>query len=145
MKRKSSRMERICLLAKSDELKEKQKLGRAQNLLDAEKRRLDELQTYRQTYERKSLSDEQTRPAHWADYQAFLGRLSVAIREQQNHVASGEQNRDMHRKQWIQKRQRLQSLQKVAEQYRKDESYDRDRKWQRSIDELAKTKNVYST
>ena len=48
--------------------------------------------------------------------------------EQQKHVLTGKENRDLHRKQWMAKRQRLDSLQRVVDRYRKIEDQEAEQK-----------------
>lgn len=138
-------MERIFVVAKSEERQKCQEMGRAQLLLDAEISRLHELQSYRQNYEKKKALGSDTRPAHWADYQNFLSRLSSAVVEQQQHVLTGKENRDLHRKQWMAKRQRLDSLRRVVDRYRKTENHEAEKKLQKSLDDRPHSKNVFGS
>lgn len=138
-------MERIFVVAKSEERKKCQDMGRAQHLLDAEVNRLGELQSYRQNYEKRSALGPGTQPSHWADYQNFLCRLSDAVTEQKRNVLTGEQNRDLHRRRWMAKRQRLDSLQRVVERYRKTEVQEAEHKLQKSLDDLPHTRSGFNT
>ena len=138
-------MERIYVVAKSEERKKCQEMGRAQLLLDAEINRLSELQSYRQTYEERASSESGIHPAHWADYQNFLHRLSDAVTEQEKHVLTGRENRDLHRKNWMAKRKRLDSLQRVVDRYRQIEDLEMEQKLQKSLDDRPHTKNVFTS
>jgi len=138
-------MERIFVVAKSEERQKCQEMGRAQLLLDAEENRLGELRSYRQSYEKRVSTGAGIKPAHWADYQNFLCRLSDAVSEQQKHVLTGKENRDLHRKHWMAKRQRLDSLQQVVDRYRKTEDQQEERKLQKVLDDRPQPRNVFST
>ena len=138
-------MERIYVVAKSEERKKCQEMGRAQLLLDAEINRLGELQSYRKTYEERASSGSGIQPAHWADYQNFLHRLGDAVTEQQKHVLTGRENRDLHRKHWMAKRKRLDSLQRVVDRYRKIEDLETEQKLQKSLDDRPQIKSVFNT
>lgn len=144
MKKRSDRMQRIFVVARSEERKKCQEMGHAQRLLDAEISRLDELQAYRRSYEKKATANGGIQPAHWADYQNFLSRLSTAVTEQQKHVLTGKQNRDLHRERWMAKRQRLDSLQHVVDRYRKSEVRDEERKAQKVLDDHPLSGSVFS-
>lgn len=138
-------MERIFVLAQSEERQKRQEMGHAQSLLDAEINRLGELKSYRQSYDQKELSGAGIRPAHWADYQDFLYRLGRAISEQEHHVLTGKENRDLHRKHWMEKRQRLESLQRVVDRYRNDEARQEEQRLQKSLDDRPPAKNTFSS
>ncbi len=137
-------MERIFVVAKSEERQKCQEMGHAQRLLDAEVSRLNELRAYRQSYEKKAAANCGIQPAHWVDYQNFLTRLSNAVTEQQKHVLTGEQNRDLHRERWMAKRQRLDSLKHVVDRYRKSEVRGEARKEQKMLDDHPLSGSVFS-
>lgn len=137
-------MERIFVVAKSEERQKCQEMGRAQILLDAEINRLDELRAYRETYEERASANASIQPAHWVDYQNFLARLNSAVTEQQKHVLTGKENRDLHRQRWMEKRQRLDSLQHVVDRYRKIENQQEEQKAQKILDDRPLSKNVFS-
>lgn len=137
-------MERIFVVAKSEERQKCQEMGRAQTLLDAEINRLDELRAYRETYEERASANASIQPAHWVDYQNFLARLNSAVTEQQKHVLTGKENRNLHRQRWMEKRQRLDSLQNVVDRYRKIENQQKEQKAQKILDDRPLSKNVFS-
>jgi len=138
-------MERIFVVAKSEERKGCQEMGRAQLLLDAEINRLDELRAYRQSYEKRASTNGGIQPAHWADYQNFLSRLSCAVTEQQKHVLTGKENRDLHRQRWMAKRQRLDSLHQVVDRYRKIEIRQEEQKAQKAMDDRPHSRRAFSS
>lgn len=137
-------MERIFVVAKSEERQKCQEMGRAQTLLDAEINRLDELRAYRETYEERASANASIQPAHWVDYQNFLARLNSAVTEQQKHVLTGKENRNLHRQRWMEKRQRLDSLQHVVDRYRKIENQQEEQKAQKILDDRPLSKNLFS-
>jgi flagellar FliJ protein len=137
-------MERIFVVAKSEERQGCQEMGHAQRLLDAEISRLDELLAYRQSYEKKASACSGIQPTHLLDYQKFLSRLGSAVTEQQKHVMTGKQNRDLHRERWMVKRRRLDSLQHVVERYRKSEVREEEQKAQKILDDHPLSRNAFS-
>jgi flagellar FliJ protein len=137
-------MERIFVVARSEERKQCMEMGRAQLLLDAEVNRLGELQSYRENYEKRMAPGDGIQPAHWADYQNFLRRLSEAVIEQQKHVLTGKESRDLHRKHWMSKRRRLDSLQQVVDRYRKTEDQEAEQKLQKTLDDRPPSKNLFN-
>jgi len=137
-------MERIFVVAKTEERHECQEMGQAQRLLDAELNRLDELLAYRRTYEQKVSANSGIQSTHLVDYQNFLSRLNNAVSEQQKHVLTGKQNRDLHRERWMVKRRRLESLQNVVDRYRKSETQEEEQKAQKILDDHPLSRNLFS-
>ena len=139
MQNRSSRLSKIFDLAQVNEKKSCEKMGAAQQSLDAEIDRLHELESYRRSYAEKFTSQKSTSAALWQDYHSFLERIDRAVTAQKTQILSGQESRDAHRRRWFAERQKLESLGRVVDRYRKAESVDADRQAQKSLDELTAT------
>lgn len=71
------------------------------------------------------------------DYQAFLARLSEAIRQQQAVVKRAQSERDAERLRWQEAAKRAKALGHVVEQWQTEERRASDRREQRETDERA--------
>jgi len=74
------------------------------------------------------------------DYQAFLARLSDAIRQQQAVVKRAQSERDAERQRWQEAAKRAKALGHVVEQWQTEERRASDRREQRESDERAQRK-----
>lgn len=74
------------------------------------------------------------------DYQAFLARLSEAIRQQQAVVKRVRSERDAERQRWQEAAQRAKAVGHVVEQWQTEERRALDRREQRESDERAQRK-----
>jgi flagellar FliJ protein len=71
------------------------------------------------------------------DYQAFLARLSEAIKQQQAVVKRAQSERDAERQRWQEAAKRSKALDHVVEQWQTEERRASDRREQRESDERA--------
>ena len=108
---------------------------------DAEAK-LQELERYRTDYESqfKQRAGRGIGVADLRDYQAFLGRLSDAIRQQQAVVKRAQSERDAERQRWQEAAKRAKALGHVVEQWQTEERRASDRREQRESDERAQRK-----
>jgi flagellar FliJ protein len=101
--------------------------------------KLQELERYRGDYEKQFAQ----RAGHGIgvtalrDYQAFLARLSEAIRQQQAVVKRAQSERDAERTRWQEAAKRAKALGHVVEQWQTEERRASDRREQRETDERA--------
>ncbi len=137
MQKRSTRLTKIYDLAQAQEKKTCEQMGAAQQSLDAEIARLEELQSYRRSYAEKISTRESTSAALWQDYQSFLDRIDRAVAAQESQILSGQESRDAHRRRWFTERQKLDSLGRVIDRYRKEETVNADRQAQKRIDEFS--------
>lgn len=101
--------------------------------------KLSELTRYRAEYE-----DQLTQRAtsgigvmELRDYQAFLARLTEAMRQQQSVVQRIRSDRDAERIRWQDAAKRAKALENVTLQWQNEERRVADRREQRDIDERA--------
>lgn len=69
------------------------------------------------------------------DYQAFLSRLSEAIRQQQTVVQRARAERDAEQQRWQQAARRVKAIDHVVDQWQAEERRAADRREQRDTDE----------
>ena len=108
---------------------------------DAEAK-LQELERYRGDYENqfKQRAGRGIGATDLRDYQAFLARLSDAIRQQQAVVRRAQSERDAERLRWQEAAKRAKALGHVVEQWQSEERRASDRREQRESDERAQRK-----
>lgn len=112
--------------------------GCEKRVADAEAK-LQELTRYRAEYEQQyaqrvagGMSVMELR-----DYQAFLARLTEAIRQQQSVVQRARADRDMEKLRWQDAAKRAKALDHVVTQWQAEERRSADRREQRETDERA--------
>ena len=101
--------------------------------------KLQELERYRGDYD-KQFAQRAGRgigATELRDYQAFLARLSEAIRQQQAVVKRAQSERDAERQRWQEAAKRAKALGHVVEQWQTEERRASDRHEQRETDERA--------
>jgi flagellar FliJ protein len=101
--------------------------------------KLQELERYRSEYDRQFAQRAGGGIGVTAlrDYQAFLSRLSDAIKQQQAVVNRAQSERDAERLRWQEAAKRAKALGHVVEQWQTDERRAADRSEQRESDERA--------
>jgi flagellar FliJ protein len=108
---------------------------------DAEAKR-DELERYRHEYERKFAERAASGigVTDLRDYQAFLARLSEAIRQQGQIVERARTERDLERKRWQAAAVRAKAIDHVIDRWQDEERSRTERREQRESDERAQRK-----
>lgn len=139
---RSKRMESVQRLVDDDASRAAKAFADAKRMLEEQRRRLDQLTTFRQEYRQQlqTSGDDQGIDAYrLRDYRIFLARIDEAIVQQQQIVQRSEQDVAQRRTQWLQVRGRAQALNKVVDRYRSEERQAEDKRSQRQDDELART------
>ena len=144
MRKRSSKIGKIVSIASAEERRSGVATGRSRQQLEEQKARLGELHAYRHDYAALAKSMTNVTSAQWQDYQTFMHRLDQAVRSQQEIVKDSEQQLELHRRRWLEKRKRLESLQRVLESYRDSEELQEDRRQQRELDDLPLREDLYS-
>jgi flagellar protein FliJ len=137
VQKRSDRMRKVCRLTESEEATECRAMGQAQQHLEKEVARLEELQAYRESYRAERQAPRRVSSLQWQDYQAFLQRLDQAIALQTQAVMDGKQARDLHRRRWMAKRRKLESLERMVQKFCDEETTERERVLQKATDEQA--------
>ena len=135
MAKRAEKLVKIVALARADERRSGEMTGRSQARLNIYIDKLGELNAYRHTYAHSTQGSSNIHSAHWKDYQNFLQRLDTAVRSQQQVIRDCEKSVDVHRRQWMAKRQRLESLERVLERYQEEDRLRADRMEQRAMDD----------
>lgn len=136
MAKRSEILKKFIAIAAAEEQRTGKLVGQSRKQLDEHVGRLGELHAFRHEYCSKGLSTGSFDAAHYKDFQDFLARLDAAVRSQKQIVADSEQNVELHRQRWLEKRQRRESLERVRERYRQDEIKHEERLEQRALDDL---------
>ncbi len=140
---RTERLQRVFRLSEAEELAACRNVARAQERLDEELARLEELKAYRLGY-----GDARTRPQaigslQWQDYQRFLERLDEAIAVQSRVVQDGRSRRDLYRRRWLAKRRQADSLERVMTRIRDEETAAHERELQKISDDLPRSENLF--
>jgi flagellar FliJ protein len=111
----------------------------AQQKLGQQQGRLQQLRSFREEYQQQRLSSAGTGMDGFRlrDYNAFIARIDVAVRHQQEALAQAEAEVARARNQWLEMLGRARAIEKVVENYQSDERRADERKDQRQNDELA--------
>ena len=101
--------------------------------------KLTELENYRNEYVEGLHYKTQSglNALQMKDYQVFLGRLDMAIRQQQQVLAGLEQEAGHARENWLSEKQRLGALDKLSDRHRQQELVDSERREQAETNEHA--------
>jgi flagellar FliJ protein len=101
--------------------------------------KLQELERYRSDYDKQFAQRAGVGIGVTAlrDYQAFLARLSEAIKQQQAVVKRAQSERDAERQRWQEAAKRAKALGHVVDQWQTEERRASDRREQRESDERA--------
>lgn len=124
---------------------EDQERRRAEQLAHSEKRvnecelRLNELENYQAGYAREfaNRASNGIGVAGLRDYQAFLARLSEAVRQQSQTVFRVRAERDAERQIWQTAAQRAEALGRIVKRWQSEEQRLYERHEQRETDERA--------
>jgi len=137
-KKRTNKLDKVVSLAASEERRFGEQTGRSQQALNEEVHRLGELNAYRHSYANKPPRPSGVSAVHWQDHQNFLARLDTAVRSQQQIIRDCEQNVEVHRSRWLQKRQKLESLERVLEKSRQQDAVYESRQEQKMQDDLPR-------
>lgn len=132
-----SKFEKLVSLAESEERRCGVIAGESQSYVGDQSAKLNDLSNYRQAYANKPLPGGSVSAQHWSDYHRFLQKLDQAIDAQRQIVCDGERNLELHRKQWLKKRQKRESLQNMKDKADKRQHLRRERIEQKQQDELS--------
>lgn len=139
MTARAQRLAPVRRLVDTTERRLAQSLAGLERQLLAADEKLRELTRYRGEYEQQfaaraagGMSVPELR-----DYQAFLARLTEAIRQQHSVVQRVRSDRDAERLRWQHAAQRAKAVEHVATQWQLEEQHAAERREQQQIDERA--------
>jgi flagellar FliJ protein len=139
---RAKRLEPVQHLVDDEQRRQAQRVATAERRVAEAQAKLQELQRYRAEYEQQfsQRAGKGIGATDLRDYQAFLARLSEAIRQQQGLLKRAELERDSERLQWQEAAKRAKALGHVVEQWRAEERLVNERRDQRESDERAQRK-----
>ena len=109
----------------------------ARKVADIE-RQIQQLQTYRDDYLRKSGQGTAAVDAvKLQNYRSFLDRLGDALRQQMKSLELARVEYEKRRSAWSAKRIEAESLGRAVDRFRKEEQHAADRREQREVDDSA--------
>ncbi len=134
---RSERIKPIKTLADDRERDAGRALSRAQAALEAAEKQLSELASYRAEYAARQQDAGAVDIARVQNFQAFLGRLEDAIRQQQQVVDQARAAADASSAAWRERKIESSSLGKVVSRLQTQERVAIDRREQAATDERA--------
>ncbi len=136
---KSDRVKPIIKVAEDREHAAARVLAAAQQIVHERKVRLQDLLRYRDEYRanmtargRQGVSAQSLR-----GMLGFLGKLDLAVEQQEQSVRAAENDLDLKRRQWLEKHFRTEALDHVRDRYLTDERKTANRLEQKESDEQA--------
>lgn len=115
---------------------------------EAARQRQEELQGYRHDYQQRltGTTGERGMEIHLLrDYHAFLGKLDVAIRHQEQEVAQATAHWQGAHDNWLILRQKVKAYEALAERHHHQERRREEKRDQRLTDEQAARRHVHKT
>lgn len=134
---RSERMQPIKDLADSRERDAGASVAAARRLLEEREKQLEQLRTYRADYAARASSHGAADAVRLQNYHAFLGRLSDAVRQQEDLVAAARLELERVSTTWQERRIEAASLGKVVDRLATAERRTTERREQRDTDEQA--------
>jgi flagellar FliJ protein len=139
----SKRLKPVQKLARNREQDAARTMGRSHQTLQQEEAKLLQLKLYHQEYlERFDEAAKQGISANrLQEYRAFLARLDLAIREQENVVEHSKIDHSSKKLNWRKKHTRTEALNKVVNRHETNEKRAEDRREQKESDERSQRRN----
>jgi flagellar protein FliJ len=135
---KSKRFEPIREIASSSADDLSRAMGEAARKVAEIERQIQQLQSYRDDYLRKSGQGTAAVDAvKLQNYRSFLDRLGEALRQQTVSLDLARVEYEKRRAAWSAKRIEAESLGRAVERFRKEEQHTADRREQREVDDTA--------
>jgi flagellar protein FliJ len=135
---KSKRFEPIQEIASTSAKDLSRAMGDAAAKVADLERQLEQLQSYRDEYVRKSAPASGAIDAvRLQNYRTFLDRLAEALRQHAKSLEGARAEYEKRRALWSEKRIEAESLGRVVERFRKEEQHAADRREQREGDDAA--------
>ena len=106
---------------------------------DEAAQRLEQLRGFRGDYHARLTHSSSAGMSilQFRDYQAFLAKIEVAIRHQQEEVAQAHSRWEHAHGQWLEQRQKVKAYETLATRHHTQEVQRQDRREQKAIDEHA--------
>ena len=139
MNKRSRRFQLIQRIARHSEDQAAQQLGKAQQHLNAQEQRLQELIAYRDEYAQQFHANGQSGldGRQLQAYQSFLSQLNQAIEQQKQQILTAQQKCDERRHDWRKQHTHSEVLNSAVKRIKGQEQRKQQRQEQRSNDEQA--------
>ncbi len=136
---RSERFKPVQRISGDREQKAAQALGDSRRALEAQQKKLEELEQYRHDYYRQyeRAGSAGLTAAKLMELQRFLASLNQAIEQQRRQIQMAEQACQRQEALWLQARGKAKAVDKVAERMREDERLQQQRRDQKESDEFA--------
>ena len=135
---KSKRFEPIREIASISANDLSRAMGEAARKVADIERQIQQLQSYRDEYLRKSAQGAAAVDVvKLQNYRSFLDRLGEALRQQMKSLDLARVEYEKRRSAWSAKRIEAESLGRAVERFRKEEQHAADRREQREVDDAA--------
>jgi flagellar protein FliJ len=135
---KSKRFEPIREIASNSANDLSRAMGEAARKVADIERQIQQLQSYRDEYLRKSGQGTTAVDAvKLQNYRSFLDRLGEALRQQMKSLELARVEYEKRRVAWSAKRIEAESLGRAVDRFRKEEQHAADRREQREVDDAA--------
>jgi len=133
----SKRFKPVLRVAESHEAKAANQFGDSQRYVQEQEAKLNELRQYHDEYLERfnTASRNGINAAQLREYQAFLAKLDLAIKEQEAVVQASDKNRSVKKEAWQQKHIRSKVLDKVMQRYQEEEKRILEKREQKESDE----------
>jgi flagellar export protein FliJ len=136
--KKSKRFEPIQEIASTSAKDLSRAMGEAGRKVADLERQLEQLQSYRDEYLRKSSQGAEAIDAvKLQNYRMFLERLGEALRQHLKSLEIARSEYERRRALWSEKRIEAESLSRVVDRFRKEERHAADRREQREGDDAS--------
>lgn len=141
---RAKRLEPVQQLVEDVERRHAQALAALEQRLAEQEKKLRDLHAYKLDYEREfsQRAGQGISATGLRDYQAFLGRLSEAIRQQKTVVERVRAECQAERERWQEAARRSKALDHVVERWRLDARKAEDRREQLETDERAQRRRT---
>lgn len=141
---RSQRMEPIRQIAGDKADAAAKALAAVQQRLAEQRLRLQQLEEFRAQYQEQRMHSGEAGIDSFRlrDYNAFVGRIDTAVKQQQGEVKRIEAEAEQKRQQWIALFGKARALEKVVERYTDIEQQEAERREQQENDAFAQRRRI---
>jgi len=136
---RSKRLQVVLSLEERREQEALEGLGQAQERLQQQRVQLENLRRYQQEYQERIRQQHRGKvsASQLHSWQAFIGQLDTAIRQQQQQVDVVTREFESRRQAWLQARERRLGMERYIDSCRRQEQREQDARDQKLADEAA--------
>ncbi|RRJ84991.1 flagellar export protein FliJ [Aestuariirhabdus litorea] len=142
--KRSARMDTVLRVTSADEEKAAKLFQQIHARLQAEQRKLEQLESYQLEYQQQAREGRAVSVHQLQQMSLFICKLAEAVKEQRAQVERVSQHMLHLRQQWISARGRTLSITQLRENYLAEERRWEDMREQKEIDELVNNRSARS-